>query len=67
MRIYADSAQRLIVMAHNPYIDEPIGVDLEETVYALDTRAVNRRPGLTRLQHRALARRLSLNRGSTEM
>jgi hypothetical protein len=30
-RIYADFAQRLIVMARKLYIDEPFGVDLKET------------------------------------
>jgi hypothetical protein len=34
--IYAAFAQRLITMARKLYIDEPFGVDLKETVYALD-------------------------------
>jgi hypothetical protein len=40
-RIYADFAQRLIVMARKLYIDEPFGVDLKETVYALDTTTID--------------------------
>jgi len=39
--IYADFAQRLIVMARKLYIDEPFGVDLKETVYALDTTTID--------------------------
>jgi Domain of unknown function (DUF4372)/Transposase DDE domain len=40
-RIYADFAQRLILMARKLYIDEPFGVDLKETVYALDTTTID--------------------------
>jgi hypothetical protein len=40
-RIYADFAQRLIVMARKLYIGEPFGVDLKETVYALDTTTID--------------------------
>ena len=40
-RIYADFAQRLIIMARKLYIDEPFGVDLKETVYALDTTTID--------------------------
>ena len=40
-RIYADFAQRLIGMARRLYIDEPFGVDLKETVYALDTTTID--------------------------
>ncbi len=40
-RIYADFAQRLIGMARKLYIDEPFGVDLKETVYALDTTTID--------------------------
>ncbi len=40
-RIYADFAQRLIVMARKLYLDEPFGVDLKETVYALDTTTID--------------------------
>ena len=36
-RIYADFAQALIRMARRLYADEPFGVDLKETVYALDS------------------------------
>src|SRR5437016_12709486 len=36
-RIYADFAQSLIGIARRLYVDEPFGVDLKESVYALDT------------------------------
>src|SRR6266498_6097399 len=35
-RIYADFAQSLIGSARRLYVDEPFGVDLKESVYALD-------------------------------
>jgi len=40
-RIYADFAQRLIAMARKLYAKEPFGVDLKETVYALDTTTID--------------------------
>ena len=40
-RIYAVFAQRLITMARTLYIDEPFGVDLKETVYALDATTID--------------------------
>ena len=40
-RIYADFAQRLIGMARKLYVDEPFGVDLKETVYALDATTID--------------------------
>ena len=40
-RIYADFAQRLIGIARKLYIDEPFGVDLAETVYALDATTID--------------------------
>jgi hypothetical protein len=40
-RIYAAFAQRLITMARKLYIDEPFGVDLNETVYALDATTID--------------------------
>ncbi len=40
-RIYADFAQRLIAMARKLCIDEPFGVDLKDTVYALDTTTID--------------------------
>jgi hypothetical protein len=40
-RIYADFAQRLIGMARKLYINEPFGVDLKDTVYALDTTTID--------------------------
>ena len=40
-RIYADYAQSLIGIARKLYVDEPFGVDLKETVYALDTTTID--------------------------
>ena len=40
-RIYADFAQSLIAIAQHLYVQEPFGVDLQETVYALDTTTID--------------------------
>jgi hypothetical protein len=40
-RIYADFAQSLIGIARPLYAQEPFGVDLEESVYALDTTTID--------------------------
>src|SRR5713226_7636395 len=40
-RIYADFAQSLIATARRLYVQEPFGVDLNETVYALDTTTID--------------------------
>ena len=40
-RIYADFAQRLIGMARKLYLNEPFGIDLTDTVYALDTTTID--------------------------
>jgi len=40
-RIHAAFAQRLIGMARKLYVDEPFGVDLKETVYALDATTID--------------------------
>lgn len=40
-RIYADFAQSLIGIARALYVDEPFGVDLSNTVYALDTTTID--------------------------
>jgi hypothetical protein len=40
-RIYADFAQRLIGIARRLYVQEPFGVELQETVYALDTTTID--------------------------
>jgi hypothetical protein len=40
-RIYADFAQSLIGMARRLYAEEPFGVDLNETVYALDATTID--------------------------
>ena len=37
-RIYADFAQVLIGMARPLYAHDPIGVDLDQTLYALDSK-----------------------------
>jgi len=41
-RIYADFAQSLIAIARPLYAQESFGVDLQETVYALDTTTIDR-------------------------
>jgi hypothetical protein len=40
-RIYAEFAQRLIAIARGLYVDEPFGVDLKDTVYALDSTTID--------------------------
>jgi hypothetical protein len=40
-RIYAAFAQSLIAIARPLYVDEPFGVDLKESVYALDTTTID--------------------------
>lgn len=40
-RIFADFAQVLIGRARKLYADEPMGVDLEQTVYALDSTTID--------------------------
>ena len=40
-RIYADFAQVLIRIARRLYVDEPFGVDLKDTVYALDSTTID--------------------------
>jgi hypothetical protein len=40
-RIYADFAQRLIEVARKLYADEPFGVDLSNTAYALDSTTID--------------------------
>ena len=40
-RIYADFAQILIAIARDLYRDEPFGVELSETVYALDSTTID--------------------------
>ena len=40
-RIYADLAQSLIGIARPLYVNEPFGVDLKESVYALDTTTID--------------------------
>jgi hypothetical protein len=40
-RIYADFAQRLIAITRPLYAQDPFGVDLQETVYALDTTTID--------------------------
>ena len=40
-RIYADFAQSLIGIARRLYADEPFGVDLKDTVYALDVTTID--------------------------
>ena len=40
-RIYAEFAQRLIAMARKLYANEPLGVELSNTVYALDSTTID--------------------------
>jgi hypothetical protein len=40
-RMYADFGQSLIGIARRLYIEEPFGVDLKESVYALDTTTID--------------------------
>jgi len=40
-RVYADFAQSLIAIARSLYAEEPFGVDLKETVYALDASTID--------------------------
>ncbi len=40
-RLYADFAQSLISIARRLYVDEPFGVDLANTVYALDATTID--------------------------
>ena len=40
-RIYCDFAQSLIGIARRLYAEEPLGVDLKETVYALDSSTID--------------------------
>jgi len=40
-RIYAEFAQHLIRIARGLYVDEPFGVDLKNTVYALDSTTID--------------------------
>ena len=40
-RIYADFAQHLIALARRLYADEPLGVQIRESVYALDSTTVD--------------------------
>jgi hypothetical protein len=40
-RIYADFAQLLIAKARNLYVNEELGIDLEATIYALDSTTID--------------------------
>jgi hypothetical protein len=40
-RIYADLAQRLIVRARRLYAHEPLGLELDQTIYALDSTTID--------------------------
>jgi hypothetical protein len=40
-RIYAEFAQHLIRIARRLYVNDPFGVDLKETVYALDSTTID--------------------------
>lgn len=40
-RIYADFAQVLIATARSLYVDEPFGIELDHTIYALDATTID--------------------------
>src|ERR1035437_7557962 len=40
-RIYADFAQVLIAIARPLYVDDPIGIDLDQSLYALDSTTID--------------------------
>ncbi len=40
-RIWADLAQLLIARARKLYVDEDLGIDLQNTVYALDSTTID--------------------------
>src|SRR5262249_55278958 len=40
-RIYCDFAQRLIGIARGLYAEEPLGIELKDTVYALDSTTID--------------------------
>ena len=40
-RIFADFAHRLITTARGLYVREPIGIDLDESLYALDSTTID--------------------------
>ena len=40
-RIYADLAQHLIGIARRLYADDPLALELDETVYALDSTTID--------------------------
>lgn len=40
-RIYADFAQKVIAEGRRLYIDEPLGLDLDQSVYALDSTTID--------------------------
>src|SRR5436189_820590 len=40
-RIYADSAQVLIAIARPLYADDPIGIELDQSLYALDSTTID--------------------------
>jgi hypothetical protein len=42
-RIYADFAQHLIGIARRLYADEPLAIELNDTVYALDSTTIDLR------------------------
>jgi hypothetical protein len=40
-RIYADLAQMLIARARKLYVQEPLGIELDQTIYALDSTTID--------------------------
>jgi Domain of unknown function (DUF4372) len=60
-RIYAEFAQHLIRIARRLYLDEPFGVDLKETVYALDSTETLQILSLTMFETTPLHQLLTLD------
>ena len=60
-RIFADFAHRLIATAGGRYARESMGVDLEQSLYALDSTTIDRRRGKsnTEIAHRPTSPELS--------
>ena len=53
-RIYADFAQHLIGIARRLYADDPLALELDETVYALDSTTIDLYSGSTPSRSRRL-------------
>ena len=61
-RIYADFAQRLIATARKLYATEPLGVELDATVYALDSTTIDFKKFELRVDEKSIVGRAVLDR-----